>query len=105
MSVLRSKPNLVFGSRPRKDVLTDIEIVAKIQFLVDQYDTVIHRGASVFKLDRFSINQDSPRVLRLDASKNLHQSAFSGSVFADDSEDFAFVESQAHLVKRANTWK
>lgn len=81
----------------QKNVGTDGQIVSEVEFLVNQSDTGIHGIADTAEGDWLSGGKDGPGVGALYAGKNLHERAFSSSVFTNDGKHFTRKNLQIHI--------
>jgi hypothetical protein len=80
--------------------LANIQVIAEIQFLMNQHNPGFDRFASRLKANPIAGEQNLTRVSRLHTPEDFHQRAFSRAVLADDREDFACAEFQTDIIER-----
>ncbi len=88
-----------------KDVLADVEVVAEVEFLMNENDPLLHRGAGISELGDLAIHFDGALVGGLDTGEDFHQRAFASPIFSDDSEDFAPFQFEVDLIEGLDSGK
>ena len=81
------------------DILADAEIIDKAKILMDEGDRHGFRGAEPTPIRDFAL------VRLIEAGEGLDQRRFAGSVFADESMDFAAPYRQIDMVKSQGAQK
>src|SRR5581483_9018788 len=77
------------GFAPGIEVLGDVEVVTQREILIEHLDAVRARIANVRELDGCSVDRVIPCVGPESAGEDLRERRFSGSVVADEADDFA----------------
>ena len=67
----------------------DVEVLGKVQLLMDQHDAVPFGVLDAGEADRLAVEAELAGVRRVDAGEDLHQRRFAGPVLADDGEHLA----------------
>ncbi len=88
-----------------ENVRRDVEVVAQVQFLVDQRDAQSQRRPDRTELNRLALEEYLAAVRRRHAGQDFHQRAFARAVLADHGQHFAAVKREAHVVQRPHSGK
>ncbi len=89
----------------QKKIGGHIQIVAQVQFLVNQRDARLGRLVDRGPRRKPPVHQNLPRVQSFDAGQDSHQCALARTILADDRQYFAMVQRQVHPIQGQDSGK
>src|SRR5271170_3856660 len=85
---------------PEKDVGADVEIVGEREVLIDGLDSGVPRVHWACERDRSAVEQDFAIIRRVDAGDAFDQRRFACAVVAEEANDLAAADVEAHTIDR-----
>ena len=83
----------------QKDIGADAQVVAEVEFLVDQGDAQVRGRAGGIDAHRAVAEEDLASVGQLHPGQDFHQGRLARSVLADDGQHFARLQGQVHVAQ------
>src|SRR5262245_2125541 len=93
----RSSPDRLASE---KNVLSDVQVLEHIEFLVDKSDPSFNRIRNRTDNYLLTVDLQSPGVRLIDAAENFHEGRFAGAIFTGQRDDLTRKDLQVDLVER-----
>ena len=86
----------------KKDVFIDLEIVEKIQLLMNEGDARLLGGLNRDVIHFLTVKDDLSGIAGIDAGQDVHQGGFARAVFAQKRMHLALAHRKIHLVQHGH---